>query len=112
VLAAASKERARRHRAPPTPRRTGQDRRKYPRASALAKQIEQCARLDVFGVLPTPTDGLRYVQKNITAARGRNLLGNTIVLIAPKDSRIDNVSSYKFLISQTCRRRARSRPRC
>jgi molybdate transport system substrate-binding protein len=63
----------------------------YAASSALAKQIEQGAPADVF--VSADTDWMDYAikQKNINEATRVNLLGNSIVLIAPKDSKIDNV---------------------
>lgn len=64
----------------------------YAASSALAKQIEQGAPADVF--LSADTDWMDYEirKKNIDDTTRVNLLGNSIVLIAPKDSRIDKVS--------------------
>jgi molybdate transport system substrate-binding protein len=64
----------------------------YAASSALAKQIEQGAPADVF--VSADTDWMDYAikQKNINEATRVNLLGNSIVLIAPKDSKIDNVN--------------------
>ena len=64
----------------------------YAASSTLAKQIEQGAPADVF--LSADTDWMNYAtaRKNINEATRVNLLGNSIVLIAPKDSRIDNVT--------------------
>src|SRR6476659_2183536 len=64
----------------------------YAASSALAKQIEQGAPADVF--ISADTDWMDYAigKKNINEPTRVNLLGNTIVLIAPKDSRIDNVN--------------------
>jgi molybdate transport system substrate-binding protein len=64
----------------------------YAASSALAKQIEQGAPADVF--ISADTDWMDYAvgKKNIDEPTRVNLLGNTIVLIAPKDSRIDNVN--------------------
>lgn len=63
----------------------------YAASSALAKQIEQGAPADVF--ISADTDWMDFAvsKKSINEATRVNLLGNTIVLIAPKDSRIDNV---------------------
>jgi molybdate transport system substrate-binding protein len=63
----------------------------YAASSALAKQIEQGAPADVF--ISADTDWMDYAtaRKNINEPSRVNLLGNSIVLIAPKDSRIDNV---------------------
>jgi molybdate transport system substrate-binding protein len=64
----------------------------YAASSALAKQIEQGAPADVF--ISADTDWMDYAigKKNINEPTRVNLLGNSIVLIAPKDSRIDNVA--------------------
>ena len=64
----------------------------YAASSALAKQIEQGAPADVFA--SADTDWMDYAigKKNINEPTRVNLLGNSIVLIAPKDSKIDNVS--------------------
>jgi molybdate transport system substrate-binding protein len=64
----------------------------YAASSALAKQIEQGAPADIF--ISADTDWMDYAvaKKNINEPTRVNLLGNSIVLIAPKDSRIDHVS--------------------
>ena len=64
----------------------------YAASSALAKQIEQGAPADVF--ISADTDWMDYAvaRKTIDDASRVNLLGNTIVLIAPKDSRVENVT--------------------
>ncbi|MGY3619108.1 molybdate ABC transporter substrate-binding protein [Bradyrhizobium sp. USDA 10063] len=64
----------------------------YAASSALAKQIDQGAPADVF--VSADTDWMDHAvkQKNVNEATRVNLLGNSIVLIAPKDSRIDNVN--------------------
>jgi molybdate transport system substrate-binding protein len=64
----------------------------YAASSALAKQIEQGAPADVF--ISADTDWMDYAasKKTINESSRVNLLGNSIVLIAPKDSRLDNVS--------------------
>src|SRR3978361_2212029 len=64
----------------------------YAASSALAKQIEQGAPADVF--VSADTDWMDYAigKKKINEPTGVNLLGNSIVLIAPKDSKIDNVT--------------------
>jgi len=63
----------------------------YAASSTLARQIEQGAPADVF--ISADTDWMDYaIGKNIINAPTRvDLLGNTIVLIAPKDSKIENV---------------------
>jgi molybdate transport system substrate-binding protein len=64
----------------------------YAASSALAKQIEQGAPADVF--ISADTDWMDYAtaKKTINEPTRVNLLGNSIVLIAPKDSKIDNVT--------------------
>ena len=63
----------------------------YAASSALAKQIEQGAPADVF--ISADTDWMDYAigKKTINEPTRVNLLGNSIVLIAPKDSKVDNV---------------------
>src|SRR5580765_6117128 len=64
----------------------------YAASSALAKQIEQGAPADIF--VSADTDWMDYAtaKKNINEPTRINLLGNSIVLIAPKDSEINNVN--------------------
>ena len=64
----------------------------YAASSTLAKQIEQGAPADIF--VSADTDWMDYAtaKKTIDEASRVNLLGNSIVLIAPKDSTIDNVT--------------------
>jgi len=64
----------------------------YAASSALAKQIEQGAPADIFA--SADIDWMDYATNNktINEATRINLLGNSIVLIAPKDSKIDNVA--------------------
>jgi molybdate transport system substrate-binding protein len=64
----------------------------YDASSALAKQIEAGAPADVF--LSADLKWMDYVaQKKLIKADTRvNLLGNALVLIAPKDSKIGNVT--------------------
>ncbi len=63
----------------------------YGASPALAKQIEQGAPADIFA--SADTDWMDYAigKKNVNEPTRVNLLGNSIVLIAPKDSKIDNV---------------------
>ena len=63
----------------------------YAASSQLAKQIEQGAPADIF--VSADTDWMDYAtaKKTINEPTRINLLGNSIVLIAPKDSKIDNV---------------------
>jgi len=64
----------------------------YAASSALAKQIEQGAPADIF--VSADIDWMDYAigRKTINESTRINLLGNSIVLIAPKDSRIDHVT--------------------
>jgi molybdate transport system substrate-binding protein len=63
----------------------------YAASSALARQIEQGAPADVF--VSADSDWMDYAigKKTIDQPTRINLLGNAIVLIAPKDSSIANV---------------------
>jgi molybdate transport system substrate-binding protein len=63
----------------------------YAASSALAKQIEQGAPADVF--ISADLDWMDYSaqKKTIRDDTRINLLGNRLVLIAPKDSKIDKV---------------------
>jgi molybdate transport system substrate-binding protein len=63
----------------------------YAASSALMKQIEQGAPADVF--LSADVDWMDYGAKHnlIKNDTRLNLLGNRLVLIAPKDSKIDHV---------------------
>jgi molybdate transport system substrate-binding protein len=64
----------------------------YAASSALAKQIEQGAPADIFA--SADSDWMDYAigKKNINEPTRVNLLGNAIVLIAPNDSKIYNVT--------------------
>ena len=64
----------------------------YAASSTLARQIEQGAPADIF--VSADTDWMDYAinKKNINVPTRVNLLGNSIVLIAPKDSKIDQVT--------------------
>src|SRR5215471_17511261 len=63
----------------------------YAASSTLAKQIEQGAPADIF--VSADTDWMDYAtaKKTIDESTRVNLLGNSIVLIAPKDSKIGTV---------------------
>src|ERR1700684_1085304 len=67
----------------------------YAASSTLAKQIEQGAPADIF--VSADTDWMDYAigKKTINEPTRVNLLGNSIVLIAPKDSKIDQVTIGK-----------------
>ncbi len=64
----------------------------YAASSALAKQIEQGAPADLFA--SADLEWMDYVQqkKLIKPATRTNLLGNRLVLIAPKDSKLGEVT--------------------
>jgi molybdate transport system substrate-binding protein len=64
----------------------------YAASSVLAKQIEQGAPADIF--ISADTDWMDYAvdKKAVNEATRINLLGNSLVLIAPKDSRINQVT--------------------
>lgn len=64
----------------------------YAASSALAKQLEQGAPADIF--ISADTDWMDYSagKKTISDPSRVNLLGNKIVLIAPKDSKIESVT--------------------
>src|SRR5258705_6501782 len=85
-------KRARRHRRRLHRQDPRQDRRELAASSALAKQIEQGAPADIF--VSADTDWMDYAtrKKSISEPTRVNLLGNSIVLIAPKDSTIDHVA--------------------
>jgi len=63
----------------------------YAASSTLAKQIEQGAPADIF--VSADIDWMDYAaaKQSISEVTRINLLGNSIVLIAPKDSKIDKV---------------------
>ena len=88
---------------PPSARPTGRCTASYAASSALAKQIEQGAPADVF--ISADFRWMDYVaaHKLIKPDTRVNLLGNTLVLIAPKDSKIDNVTIAKASISPSSR---------
>jgi molybdate transport system substrate-binding protein len=63
----------------------------YAASSTLAKQIEQGAPADVF--VSADTDWMDYAiaKRTINEPTRVNLLGNSIVLVAPANSKLDNV---------------------
>jgi molybdate transport system substrate-binding protein len=63
----------------------------YAASSVLAKQIQQGAPADIF--MSADTEWMDYAvgKKAVNEASRVNLLGNSLVLIAPKDSRINQV---------------------
>lgn len=63
----------------------------YAASSALAKQLEQGAPADVFISADTAWMDYAIKNKSVNPATRIDLLGNSIVLIAPKDSKIDHV---------------------
>jgi molybdate transport system substrate-binding protein len=64
----------------------------YAASSALAKQIEQGAPADIFVSADTDWTDYAVAKKTINAPTRVNLLGNSIVLIAPRDSKVDHVT--------------------
>jgi molybdate transport system substrate-binding protein len=64
----------------------------YAASSTLAKQIEQGAPADVF--LSADVDWMDYAaaKRDVNPATRVNLLGNSLVLVAPKASQIDQVA--------------------
>jgi molybdate transport system substrate-binding protein len=64
----------------------------YAASSALAKQIDQGAPADIFVSADTAWMDYAAARKDINQASRINLLGNSIVLIAPKDSNIDKLT--------------------
>ncbi|WP_291863840.1 molybdate ABC transporter substrate-binding protein [Bradyrhizobium sp.] len=64
----------------------------YAASSTLAKQIEQGAPADIF--VSADTDWMEYAvaKKTINEPTRINLLGNRIVLIAPKESKTGNIA--------------------
>jgi len=63
----------------------------YAASSALARQIEQGAPADIFASADLEWMDYSATKKTIKGDTRVNLLGNRLVLIAPKDSRIDKV---------------------
>ncbi|MEA2929260.1 MAG: molybdate transport system substrate-binding protein, partial [Hyphomicrobiales bacterium] len=64
----------------------------YAASSTLAKQLEQGAPADVFASADIAWMDYSAEKKTIKDDTRVNLLGNKLVLIAPKDSRIDTVA--------------------
>jgi molybdate transport system substrate-binding protein len=64
----------------------------YAASSALAKQIEQGAPADIFASADTDWMDYSIGKKTINEPSRVNLLGNSLVLIAPKNSKIQNVA--------------------
>jgi len=63
----------------------------YAASSALARQLEQGAPADIFASADLEWMDYSNQKKTIRDDTRVNLLGNRLVLIAPKDSRIDKV---------------------
>ena len=72
----------------------------YAASSALAKQIEQAAPADIF--FSADLDWMDYLEqrKLIDPASRHTLLGNTLVLVAPKDSTVSLVIEKNFPLLQ------------
>jgi len=72
----------------------------YAASSALAKQIEQAAPADIF--FSADLDWMDYLdqRKLIDPASRHTLLGNTLVLVAPKDSTVSLVIEKNFPLVQ------------
>lgn len=64
----------------------------YAASSALARQIERGAPADIFASADLEWMDYAVAKKTINEATRMNLLGNRLVLIAPKDSAIANVA--------------------
>jgi molybdate transport system substrate-binding protein len=64
----------------------------YAASSALAKQIEQGAPADIFASADTDWMDYAIAKKTMSESTRVNLLGNSIVLVAPKDSKLDKVA--------------------
>jgi molybdate transport system substrate-binding protein len=64
----------------------------YAASSALARQLEQGAPADVFASADLEWMDYAIQKKTIAESTRMNLLGNKIVLIAPKDSTVANVT--------------------
>jgi molybdate transport system substrate-binding protein len=66
----------------------------YAASSALIKQIAQGAAADVFASANLEWMDFGSRRKLIKDDRRVNLLGNQLVLIAPKDSKLDSVAIW------------------
>ncbi len=64
----------------------------YAASSALARQLEQGAPADIFVSADLEWMDYAISKKTINEATRMNLLGNKLVLIAPKDSAVGNVT--------------------
>jgi molybdate transport system substrate-binding protein len=64
----------------------------YAASSALARQLEQGAPADIFVSADLEWMDYAISSKTINEATRMNLLGNKLVLIAPKDSAVGNVT--------------------
>jgi molybdate transport system substrate-binding protein len=64
----------------------------YAASSALAKQLEQGAPADIFVSADIAWMDYALDKRSVTDASRVNLLGNKLVLIAPKDSKIADVT--------------------
>jgi molybdate transport system substrate-binding protein len=67
----------------------------YAATSALAKQLESGAPADVFISADIKWMDFAVEKKLVNAGTRINLLGNELVMIAPKDSKLDKVSIAK-----------------
>ncbi len=78
----------------------------YAASPALAKQIEQGAPADIF--VSADTDWMDYAigKKTINEPTRVNLLGNSLVLVAPKDSKDRQGGDRARLRSRETRRRS------
>jgi molybdate transport system substrate-binding protein len=72
----------------------------YEASSALAKQIEQGAPADVFISADLAWMDYASAHKLIKPDTRFNLLGNRLVLIAPKDSKLDHVAIAKAALEK------------
>ncbi|HKB21422.1 MAG TPA: molybdate ABC transporter substrate-binding protein [Methyloceanibacter sp.] len=72
----------------------------YAASSALAKQIESGATADIF--FSADLDWMDYLQQKnlIDTASRKTLLGNTLVLVAPKDSTVSLAIEKNFALLQ------------